>query len=120
MKRNLDALDALKGIAALAIAFYAWSGFTVWAGSPAIAQFHLFVDFFFVFTGFLLAEVYRDQIMRKADLGKFAILRLARLYPIHLFFLLPRSGQRPVRVLDHAEEFGIQRQKQSKCCRKRS
>lgn len=92
MKRNLDALDALKGVAALAIAFYAWSGFTAWAGSPVIAQFHLFVDFFFVFTGFLLAEVYRDQIKRVADIGKFAILRLARLYPIHLFFLLPLAG----------------------------
>lgn len=92
MLRNLDALDALKGVAALALAFYAWSGFTIWSGSAVIGQFYLFVDFFFVFTGFLIAEVYRDQLISRADLGKFAILRLARLYPIHLFFLVPLAG----------------------------
>ncbi len=92
MLRNLDALDALKGIAALAIAFYAWSGFTIWADSAMIGQFYLFVDFFFVFTGFLIAEVYRDHLNSRADLGKFAILRLARLYPIHLFFIMPLAG----------------------------
>lgn len=92
MLRNLDALDALKGVAAVALAFYAWSDFTIWAGSAVIGQFYLFVDFFFVFTGFLIAEVYRDQVKSRADLGKFAILRLARLYPIHLFFLVPLAG----------------------------
>lgn len=92
MKRNLDALDALKGVAALAIAFYAWSGFTIWAGSAFVGQFYLFIDFFFVFTGFLLAEVYRDSLATKGDLGRFAVLRLARLYPIHLFFILPLAG----------------------------
>lgn len=92
MLRNLDALDALKGVAACALAFYAWSDFTIWAGSAVIGQFYLFVDFFFVFTGFLIAEVYRDQMKSRADLGKFAILRLARLYPIHLFFLVPLAG----------------------------
>lgn len=92
MLRNLDALDALRGIAALMIAFYAWSEFTVWSGSAVIGQFYLFVDFFFVFTGFLIADVYRDHIKTRADLGKFAILRLARLYPIHLFFLIPLAG----------------------------
>ncbi len=92
MLRNLDALDALKGVAALALAFHAWSGFTIWSGSAVIGQFYLFVDFFFVFTGFLIAEVYRDQVNSRADLGKFAILRLARLYPIHLFFLVPLAG----------------------------
>lgn len=92
MLRNLDALDALKGVAAVALAFYAWSGFTIWSGSAVVGQFYLFVDFFFVFTGFLIAEVYRDQMQSRADLGKFAILRLARLYPIHLFFLVPLAG----------------------------
>ena len=92
MKRNLDALDALKGVAALAIAFYAWSGFTIWAGSAFVGQFYLFIDFFFVFTGFLLAEVYRDNLATKGDLGRFAVLRLARLYPIHLFFILLLAG----------------------------
>lgn len=92
MLRNLDALDALKGIAALALAFHAWSSFTIWSDSAVIGQFYLFVDFFFVFTGFLIAEVYRDQVNSRADLGKFAILRLARLYPIHLFFLVPLAG----------------------------
>jgi len=92
MLRNLDALDALRGVAALSIAFYAWSEFTVWSDSAVIGQFYLFVDFFFVFTGFLIADVYRDHIKDYASLGKFAILRLARLYPIHLFFLIPLAG----------------------------
>lgn len=82
MLRNLDALDASRGLASFAIAFYAWSQFTVWADSPIVGQFYLFVDFFFVFTGFLIAEVYRDHLKTSADLRKFVILRLAKLYPI--------------------------------------
>ena len=99
MLRNLDALDASRGLASLAIAFYAWSQFTVWADSPIVGQFYLFVDFFFVFTGFLIAEVYRDHLKTSADLRKFVILRLAKLYPIQLFFLAPLAGIELMKLL---------------------
>ena len=89
MNRDMAALDALKGLSALAFALAAWSAFTPWAEAPGFERFHLFIDFFFVASGFVLAGVYRGRIASLADLGAFAALRFARLYPIHLFYLLP-------------------------------
>jgi peptidoglycan/LPS O-acetylase OafA/YrhL len=75
---RFEALDACRGIAALAIAIYHF--LPRWGG-------YLAVDFFFILSGFVLARTY---LYRDSPIGlrEFTGRRLARLYPYHLFTLL--------------------------------
>ena len=77
-ERRFEVLDALRGVAALGVAWFHYrSG---WAG-------YLAVDFFLVLSGFVLSHgyLYRD---RDLSLGRFVTNRLVRLYPLHLVTLL--------------------------------
>lgn len=74
--RRFDALDGLRGLAALGVAIYHYSA--TWPG-------YLAVDFFFVLSGFIIYFNYFTAGFPRAD--RFIIHRLARLYPMHLFSL---------------------------------
>ena len=47
---------------------------------------HVAVEFFFVLSGFVLYHAYRIRLNKIADLPRFIQLRLARIYPVHIFF----------------------------------
>jgi peptidoglycan/LPS O-acetylase OafA/YrhL len=51
---------------------------------------YLGVDLFFLLSGFILAHNYVERMQRPtlADVGQFLWLRLARIYPVHLFTIL--------------------------------
>jgi peptidoglycan/LPS O-acetylase OafA/YrhL len=49
---------------------------------------YLFVDLFFVLSGFILTLVYRDAIASASQLRRFLILRFFRIYPVHVAMLL--------------------------------
>lgn len=79
-------LDAYRYIAAICVAFYHFEN----DFQPYMAQhtdflerFHLFVDFFFVLSGFVLMHTYGARISSLADYGRFLRKRLARIYPLH-------------------------------------
>lgn len=56
--------------------------------SPVIQHAYLFVDFFFVLSGFVIASRYQDSISAgRTRVTDFLALRLGRLYPLHLFTL---------------------------------
>jgi hypothetical protein len=48
----------------------------------------LFVDLFFVISGFVIAHIYGPRLRDREQLLQFAVFRTARLYPLHLFMLL--------------------------------
>jgi peptidoglycan/LPS O-acetylase OafA/YrhL len=48
----------------------------------------LFVDFFFVLSGFVIAFVYLDRIDGRRTLQEFVMRRFGRLWPLHAFVLL--------------------------------
>ena len=48
----------------------------------------LFVDFFFVLSGFVIAANYRERLVAGAFLRGFVILRFGRVYPLHLVMLM--------------------------------
>jgi peptidoglycan/LPS O-acetylase OafA/YrhL len=55
---------------------------------PVVENAYLFVDFFFVLSGFVIAASYGERLMsRVVSLRDFLTLRLGRLYPLHLFTL---------------------------------
>ncbi|PKF61967.1 hypothetical protein CW745_08245 [Psychromonas sp. psych-6C06] len=75
-------LDALRGLAALIVVFFHLS--PGWPG-------YLAVDMFFILSGFILSFRYFDEQQnsdhRQTTLTQFTLLRLARLWPLHIFTL---------------------------------
>ena len=54
-----------------------------------VSRGYLWVDFFFLLSGFVLCHVYaEDVIRRRVRFGEFLAKRIARIYPLHLFSLL--------------------------------
>ena len=49
---------------------------------------HLFVDFFFVLSGFVIAATYEERLAGGFSIWRFMLLRFGRLYPLHLAMLL--------------------------------
>lgn len=80
-----DKLESLRGVAACLVAFH-HSPFTInGEAGPFVAASYLFVDMFFILSGFVMTHAYRDRILRGMSFKTYASLRLARLYPLHLF-----------------------------------
>jgi peptidoglycan/LPS O-acetylase OafA/YrhL len=93
--RFYGALDGWRGVCACLVALYhfrapgAMGVFTRShvSGNALIESAYLFTDFFFVLSGFVMAANYRDRLARDGGVGRFLALRLARVWPLHLFTL---------------------------------
>lgn len=48
----------------------------------------LFVDFFFVLSGFVIALNYQDRLLKGYSLSRFMMLRFFRVWPLHIFVLI--------------------------------
>ncbi len=106
---RLYSLDALRGVAALAVVVTHWPDF-FFQGTTRIAMayaqmpFHSVlapfyeqgwraVDFFFCLSGFIFQCLYSQRIAdRSVRAGEFSLLRFSRLYPLHLATLLLAGG----------------------------
>jgi len=55
---------------------------------PVVLNGYLFVDFFFVLSGFVIQANYAHRVGTGSEFGKFLIKRFGRLYPLHIFMLL--------------------------------
>jgi peptidoglycan/LPS O-acetylase OafA/YrhL len=89
------ALDGWRGICACLVALYHWRaqlGYSVNSNVgalPIVRNSYLFVDFFFVLSGFVIAAGYQDRLSDRAvKFTDFLALRLGRLLPLQLFTLL--------------------------------
>jgi hypothetical protein len=96
-QHRFEALDGWRGIAALAIAFYhlpiahplrAMSG---WKNTE------LFVDLFFVLSGFVIMHAWGRKLNTSADGASFMLRRFWRIWPLHIAilacFLLAEFGE---------------------------
>lgn len=82
-------LDALRIIAACAVVILHYSDYL--KGQPAghfiyehTQHFNLFVDLFFVISGFVIANQYVGRVDDSRSISRFFWRRLARIYPLHL------------------------------------
>lgn len=80
-------LEAFRGIAALSVAWF-HSAFQNLDKPLLIKPGNIYVDFFFVLSGFVLMHAYMKRIERGMGFYEFAALRLARLWPLHFFMLM--------------------------------
>lgn len=86
--RFFGALESLRGICAIGVVCLHFPWATAYRHNPAGEQSWLFVDMFFVLSGFVIAHVYLDRMNRLSDVAEFATKRFFRLYPLHLVALL--------------------------------
>lgn len=82
-------LESIRGIAALAVVLYHIPAFNESLFQiNAIRNGYLMVDLFFVLSGYVIYTAYASKLKTVNDALRFQALRLGRLYPIHLLFLL--------------------------------
>ena len=78
------ALDSWRGIAAILVAAFHIHGDGLLLDSDMARSGMLWVDFFFVLSGFVIAGAYRARIADGFSLARFAVLRLGRVWPLHM------------------------------------
>ena len=104
--KRLTALDALRGVAALAVVAWHWQHFFAisgdwepgwspqqepfyWLLKPLYVQGWAAVDLFFVLSGFVFFWLYSDAIREKRmSVGAFSLMRFSRLYPLQVLMLV--------------------------------
>lgn len=96
MQNEIRILTSLRGIAAFFVLLYHLRVINYWHFAiddytVIIERGYMWVDFFFVLSGFIIAYVYGDRFRRtwiRADYLDFLRRRLLRIYPLHLVILL--------------------------------
>jgi peptidoglycan/LPS O-acetylase OafA/YrhL len=87
-KVHFRVLDSWRGVAALLVAIFHLNVFSAIYSLDFIRNAYLFVDFFFVLSGFVITHSYGARVTTLKDLGSFALRRLGRLWPLHATVLL--------------------------------
>src|SRR5688572_19588360 len=77
------ALDSWRGVCALLVALFHVPIGGVMRDCALIANGYLFVDFFFVLSGFVIATVYEDRLQDSKATWRFLLRRFGRLWPLH-------------------------------------
>lgn len=86
--RRFEALDSLRGVCALTVALFHFHTRGTISNFLPVQKGWLFVDFFFVLSGFVIAHAYFGRIAGGFSPWRFLGLRLGRIYPLHLAILL--------------------------------
>ncbi|MEJ1939030.1 acyltransferase family protein, partial [Nostoc sp. NIES-2111] len=81
-------LDALRLIAALGVVVFHFNRYLDLDGrwdavNHTVRAFNLFVDLFFVVSGYVISSVYATRITSLGAYGDFLLKRVARLGPLH-------------------------------------
>lgn len=84
---RFTALDSWRGICALIVALFHFPLVGAVKAFPAVAHGYLFVDFFFVLSGFVIATAYEDRLTDEDAGWRFVIRRFGRLWPLHALML---------------------------------
>ena len=82
-----EVLDSLRGVAAVMIVVMHFNTDGLVQPSAFVTRSWLFVDFFFVLSGVVIAKSYGPKLGAGVGFLDFALLRLGRLYPLHLAVL---------------------------------
>jgi peptidoglycan/LPS O-acetylase OafA/YrhL len=85
---RFEALDSWRGICALLVALMHFPAAGPITESLFVRNAYLFVDYFFVLSGFVIAYGYCHRLGTGLDYTRFAILRTGRIYPLHAAVLL--------------------------------
>ena len=96
-------LDSFRGLAAICVVIYHLNTPNSIASLPFFRHSHLFVEFFFVLSGFVMNHSYARR--ERLQFRNFTISRFFRLYPLHLFTFLALFAYEIIKFL--LENYGI-------------
>lgn len=85
---RFEALDGWRGVCACLVVLFHFHGYSPLYSTGLVRNSYLFVDFFFVLSGFVIAWNYAHRLDDWPGVKRFLVLRLGRVYPLHLFMLL--------------------------------
>ena len=85
---RFEALDGWRGVCACMVVMLHTYGYSPLSAWPLVRNSYLFVDFFFVLSGFVISWNYATRLDSWQGVKRFLVLRLGRLYPLHFFMLL--------------------------------
>jgi peptidoglycan/LPS O-acetylase OafA/YrhL len=85
---RFEGLDALRGVCALLVVFYHYQNGNVISELAFVRGGYMFVDFFFVLSGFVICWNYADRLTSWAATGDFMVRRFFRLFPLHLLVVM--------------------------------
>jgi peptidoglycan/LPS O-acetylase OafA/YrhL len=102
-------LDSWRGICALLVATYHFPFVGQGFALPFVRHSYLFVDFFFVLSGFVLCHAYSRKISGVADAGRFLIRRIGRIWPLHVALLSAFVILECIRQVAQSDGFGPSR-----------
>ena len=80
-------LDSWRGIAALCVVLFHFEAADHIHGLPFIRHSFLFVDFFFVLSGFVIAHASGDRLRSALEVQQFVVRRFGRVWPLHIAVL---------------------------------
>lgn len=81
-------LDSWRGICAILVALFHFPLQWHFQGASFVRGSWLFVDFFFVLSGFVIAHAYAGKLSTRKDVVAFVIRRFGRLWPLHFALLI--------------------------------
>lgn len=88
MSKYFNKLESLRGVAAFAVVLYHSPFYHLDNPNKFVANSYLFVDFFFILSGFVMASAYREKIAEGFKFRDYFFLRLGRIYPLHFALLM--------------------------------
>ncbi|MDC1504072.1 acyltransferase [Winogradskyella sp.] len=86
--RRFKVLDALRGLAALLVCLFHMPRMSFITDNKFIHSAGIFVDLFFILSGFVIYHNYKERLKNIIDAKIFIIKRLKRLYPLHVYTLI--------------------------------
>lgn len=101
------ALDSLRGVAALMVALHHMPVANHSHGTDVVRHAWLFVDFFFVLSGFVIAGAYGERLRQGFSTVRFMLLRLGRIYPLHLLVLGLAVAELAARLAVQGDAYAI-------------
>jgi len=81
-------LDGWRGLCALLVALFHFNALGHYYFVPFVRGSYLFVDFFFVLSGFVITHAYVDRLKSASDGRNFLVRRLGRVWPLHAATLI--------------------------------
>ena len=91
-RNRFTALDGWRGIAACMVVLFHVRAPSHVSELALVRNSFLFVDFFFVLSGFVIAATYAERLAGGLGIGRFMLLRFGRLFPLHLAVLAAFVG----------------------------
>lgn len=97
---HFAALDSLRGVCAILVVLFHFPVSGLMHSTPVVRHGWMFVDFFFVLSGFVISHAYTEKFRRgEVTVTRFIALRLGRVYPLHVFVLAVMIALETVRFL---------------------